>query len=270
MNSIITSISTTHSWLEDDEYDSLINIDKVSEEISDVSSNSSSSEQDSIVSTSISSLDNESDLSSLGNDTDNDDLNSTVSEPTEEEEVFHQSCHDPTVLLKKVHILLKRVRKLISFIHSSSVLHRYVTKEMKVYIENYNRTIPPNDPNAKKLKFKELTLDMKIWWSSTYVLLSRFLFYNSIISSLTYDFGKRMNLTPRQNRKLKKLTFIPFDWTILEILKTVLTPIYHSTKLLSTRKRPTLSCNKTIMMALTNFFTIDDNEPLTLQTLLIK
>ncbi|CAF4322260.1 unnamed protein product [Adineta steineri] len=111
---------------------------------------------------------------------------------------------------------------------------------------------------------------MKIRWSSTYVMLFRFIFYKSVLSSLTYDLTKRMNLTPRQNRKLKKLSFTSFDWTILETLQTVLDPFYHSTKALSTRKRPTLSCNKTIMFALTNFLTIDDNVPMTLETLLKK
>ncbi|CAF1477674.1 unnamed protein product, partial [Adineta steineri] len=269
INSVAESISFVYSSVEDNDYDSLINPDKVSEELSDDNGSNTSSQQDGTVTTSISSLYNESVLSSLENDSEN-DLNSTYSQTTEEEDFFNEACNDITVLLKKVHILLERVRKLIGFIHQSSVLNRYVIKEMKLKIENYNRTIPPNNLTKEKLKFKELTLDMKIRWSSPYVMLFRFIFYKSVLSSLTYDLTKRMNLTPRQNRKLKKLSFTSFDWTILETLQTVLDPFYHSTKALSTRKRPTLSCNKTIMFALANFLTIDDNVPMTLETLLKK
>ncbi|CAF1650266.1 unnamed protein product, partial [Adineta ricciae] len=266
-NSAPELTSFVYSSIDDDEHDLLINVDKVSEELSDDSASSTSSDQDGTVTTSISSSEDESVLSSSESETEN-DLHSTTSQVMDEEDFFYRASHDITFLLKKVHILLKRVRKLVGFIHRSSVLHRYVAKQMKLEIDNYNQNIASNDPSMKNMKFKELTLDMKVRWSSTYAMLSRFIFYKSVICSLTYDLTKRMNLTPRQNQKLKKLTFTSFEWRILETLQTILLPFYNSTMALSTRKRPTLSCNKTIMIALANFFTVDENEPTTLEILL--
>ncbi|CAF3979195.1 unnamed protein product, partial [Rotaria sp. Silwood1] len=115
-----------------------------------------------------------------------------------------------------------------------------------------------------------MTLDMKIRWSSTFAMLSRFLFYESVIISLTHDPSKRMNLTPRQYRKLKKLSFTSLDWAICRSLEAVLSPFNHSTKILSSRQRPNLSSNKAIMVALTNFLTTSDDDLLTLEVLFKK
>ncbi|CAF4987944.1 unnamed protein product, partial [Rotaria sp. Silwood1] len=278
-NSNATSVTYTDSLLEDNDYDSTIDVDKVSDEVSDDNASNISSEHNdldkssSTASTTISSLDNGSELSSLENDTSDDDINAPLlpSIIEEEEDKFlYQSYLDPTILLTKVHFILKRIRNLVTFIHRSSVLHRYVTKEIKLKIEKYNRTIAINDPTKKKIKFKEMTLDMKIRWSSTFAMLSRFLFYESVIISLTHDPSKRMNLTPRQYRKLKKLSFTSLDWAICRSLEAVLSPFNHSTKILSSRQRPNLSSNKAIMVALTNFLTTSDDDLLTLEVLFKK
>ncbi|CAF4085958.1 unnamed protein product [Rotaria magnacalcarata] len=53
-------------------------------------------------------------------------------------------------------------------------------------------------------------------------------------------------------------------------LENVLEPFNHSTKILSTRHRPTLSICQSVIDALTNFLTVADDTPLTLQDLLKK
>ncbi|CAF4237542.1 unnamed protein product, partial [Rotaria magnacalcarata] len=53
-------------------------------------------------------------------------------------------------------------------------------------------------------------------------------------------------------------------------LENVLEPFNHSTKILSTRHRPTLSICQSVIDALTNFLTLADDTPLTLQDLLKK
>ncbi|CAF3964069.1 unnamed protein product, partial [Rotaria sp. Silwood1] len=111
-NSNATSVTYTDSLLEDNDYDSTIDVDKVSDEVSDDNASNISSEHNdldkssSTASTTISSLDNGSELSSLENDTSDDDINAPLlpSIIEEEEDKFlDQSYLDPTILLTKVH-----------------------------------------------------------------------------------------------------------------------------------------------------------------------
>jgi len=214
-----------------------------------------------------SSSNDESDLSSLEDSTDDDDLNSQLlTVITEGEEFLNEAFAQPTVLLTKVHILLKRLRKLVAMIRKSSVLNRYIIQEIKSKLENSNRRT--DDENEKPIKYKKLTLDMRIRCGSTFVMISGFLLYSSIINSLTHDPSKVINLKPRQCQKLKKLSFISLDWSILKALENVLAPFNHSINILSTRHRPTLSISQSIVRALTSFLTITEDAPLTLENLL--
>ncbi|CAF3116782.1 unnamed protein product, partial [Rotaria sp. Silwood2] len=81
-------------------------------------------------------------------------------------------------------------------------------------------------------------------------MISRFVLFSPIITSLTHNPSKEINLKPRQYRKLKKLSFTSLDWSILTALENVLEPFNHSTKMFSSRRRPTLSINQSFIHAL--------------------
>jgi len=185
---------------------------------------------------------------------------------TQEEEFLSQSFVDPEVLLSKIHTLLKRVRKFVRMIHNSSNLNQYFRGEIKAKIASLNART--KDQNKKKYRFKELTLDMRIRWNSTYVMISRILFCSSIITSLTHDPSKKITSNARQRLKLKNLSFTSLDWSLLKALEYVLEPFQRCTKLLSTRTRPTLSITPSIVHVLTNFLKIPEDAPLTLENLL--
>jgi hypothetical protein len=275
---IVTSVIWPAFSTDDDDYHFTVDEDKVSDGITDDNASDITNEHsdfdnisDNASTTSLSSSSSSNELhSSTSEDGVQDsDLNlSLLVTLTEEEEFLNQAFNDPTILLSKVHILLKRVRKLVGMIHITSNLDRYVVSEMKLKLENLNRRIE-NEHN-KPVKYKQLTLDINIRWSSTFIMISRFLFYNSIIISLTHDPYQKIKLRPKQYQKLKKLSFTSLDWSILKALENVLAPFSHSTKLLSTRERPTLSISQSIKHGVTSFLTISENAPVTLENLLKK
>ena len=185
----------------------------------------------------------------------------------EEEDFLNEAFGDPTILLYKIHSILTRIRKLVMMIYRSSILNRYVTKEMKQRIQYLNRQI--KDP-TNYIKFQRLIIDMKIRWNSTYIMITRFLFYSSIITSLTHDPSKKIKLQSFQYRKLKQLSFSSLDWLLLKALELVLKTFNDSTKILSTRTRPTMSMCQSIIHALNNFLSKANDTPLTLESLLKK
>ncbi|CAF4645497.1 unnamed protein product, partial [Rotaria socialis] len=271
-----TATALPDSFTEDDDDDFTINDDQVLDEVSDdnKSDNMSegsdidkSSDNTSITTSSLS--DNESNWSSPENNTDNDELNEPLSSTiTEEEEFLSRSFAEPSILLIKVNVILKRVRRLVAMIRNTSGLNRYVIKEIKLLLENINRQREAQ--NKKKINFKHFTLDMKIRWNSSFIMISRFVLFSPIITSLTHNPSKEINLKPHQYRKLKKLSFTSLDWSILTALENVLEPFNHSTKIFSSRRRPTLSINQSFIHALRNFLTLADDAPLTIENLLKK
>lgn len=131
-------------------------------------------------------------------------------------------------------------------IRNTSALHRYVVKQIKLKSQIMNRELEAE--NKKKLHYKDLTLDMKIRWSSSYVMISRFVFFNSIITSLTYNPPEEIKLKTRQCKKLKKLSFTSLDWGVLKALENILAPFHTSTKILSSRRRPTMSICQSVIL----------------------
>ena len=111
---------------------------------------------------------NEFNSSSSENDDYNEDLNVLLTSTiTEEDKFINESYAEPSIVLFKVHFLLRRVRKLIKMIRNISTLHRYVVKQIKLFLENLNRQREAE--KKEKIKFKEFTLDMKIRWCSSFV-----------------------------------------------------------------------------------------------------
>ena len=276
--SMVTPTISSDSSSDDDDYDLAIDGDKISDEMIDDGEESGTNEPSDVdnlsantsltASSLLSSPSDElpSSLAKNGLDTNNNNINTSHLLTINEEEFVNESFNDPTILLSKVHVLLKSIRKFISMTHNISSLNRYFTEEIKLLIENFNRQ--PENKKNKQTKFKELTLDIRIRWSSTFVMISRFLFCSPIITSLTHDPYNKIKLKYEQYRRLKKLSFTSLDWSILKALKNALAPFNHSTKLLSTRSRPTLSITQSIMCALTNFLTVSDDATITLENLL--
>lgn len=230
---------------------------------SDNLSNDTSSTIESFVS------DSQSNCSSLENIINFEDSNAQLGLTiTEEEQLIDQAVTEPSILLVRVHVILKQVRKLVRMIRNISSLNRYVTKQIKLKLENLNRQLLAQ--NKPKINYKEFTLDFKIRWNSSFVMISRFIFYSSIITSITNNPPDDLKLKQNQYRKIKQLSFTSLDWSILKVLENVLEPFNHSTKILSNRRRPTLSISQSVINALTNFLTVADETPLTLHDLLKK
>ena len=206
-----TTAMITGSSTEEDDYDIIVNDDEVSDELSadngddliNECSDGDNSSND--ISTTISSLssDHDSNWSALEDDVVSDDLNELLSSTIiEEDEFLNKSFAELSVLLFKVHVLLKRIRKLVAMIRNVNALHRFVIKQIKLKLENLNRELEAQ--NKDKINYKELTLDTKIRWNSSFVMISRFLFYSSIITLLTHNLPEEINLKSHQRSKLKK------------------------------------------------------------------
>lgn len=142
-------------------------------------------------------------------------------------------------LKNKVYALLKRTRKLISFIRKSSILTTFVREEARRKEIELNALNISN--NEEKIQLNELINDFYVRWSSTYLMISRLISMQQIVNDITYTPQARIGLTYRQIRKLKSLTNTHLDWEILQNLADVLAPFHLATRCLSTRKYPTLA-----------------------------
>ncbi|CAF1428026.1 unnamed protein product, partial [Rotaria sordida] len=244
------STSDFDDYSSDDDHRLIMDDNDILDTISNYSdsSNSSKGENSSKDSTTSSSSTDESELSSFENSIDEDYATSLSSLFTEEEQVIKEACTDITTLLLKIHILLKRIRKLVSMIHKCSTLNRYVDKQIKLKEENAKKQ---SSEEQKNNRLKKFTLDMKIRWNSTFIMLSRFVYYSSIINSLTHDPTSIIGIKLYQCRTLRKLSFSSIDWTILKSIEHVLSPFNDGTIALSNRHRP-------------------NNAPLTLENILKK
>ncbi|CAF1303921.1 unnamed protein product [Rotaria sp. Silwood1] len=283
-----TTVPSMDSSTEDDDYDFNIDDDAVWDQVSDddnknyiineggdvdnknyiINESSDVDNSSDNISTTSSLSDGVSNWSSSENDDYYDDLNTPLSSTIIQEEFINTSYAQPSILLSHVHMLLQRVRKLVTMIRNISALNRYVVKQIKLFLENLNRQRAAE--NKKKIRYKEFTLDMKIRWNSSFVMISRFVFFNSIITSLTYNPSEQINLKQSQYRKLKKLSFTSLDWSILKVLENILAPFNNSTTVLSCRRRPTLSICKPVIRGLINFLKVADDAPHTLENLLKK
>ncbi|CAM4794435.1 unnamed protein product [Rotaria magnacalcarata] len=257
-NDFLTDSDISDQASEQNETDSLIDDDASSNSSNDTPSTTSSFISDA-----------QSNCSSLENIVELEDSNAQLGLSINEEEyLISQAFTEPSIILLRIHIILKRIRKIVRMIRNVSSLNRYVTKQIKLKLEDLNRQLLAQ--NKPKINYKEFTLDFKIRWNSSFLMISRFIFFSSIITSITHNPSDDIKLKQSQCRKLKKLSFTSLDWSILKALENVLEPFNHSTKILSTRHRPTLSICQSVIDALTNFLTVADDTPLTLQDLLKK
>jgi hypothetical protein len=261
----------------DDDYRLDSDDNEISDEISNYSGGSTAIEdennsdsQTTIYTSSSDDDDDESNLSSFDINDDNDEVNSSYVTFKEEEELIQKAYEDSTILSSKIHILLKRTRKLISMILNTSALNRYVNKEIKLKLKEEKANKQLGEENKNDNQHKGLIKDMKIRWNSTYVMLNRVVKYSSIINCLTHDPPAKIGLKSGQCRTLRKLSFSSLDWTILKAVEHVLSPFDHATKTLSIRSKPTLSFIPSVLYVLMNFLEASDGSSLSLENLLKK
>ena len=208
------------------------------------------------MSTTSSTSDKELNSSSSENDDYNEDLGMSLPSTITEDQFSNESYAEPSILLFKVHFILQSIRKLIKMIRNFSTLHRYAVKQIKLFLGNLNHQ---REAKNKKIKFKEFTLDMRIRWCSSFVMILCFVLFSSIVSSLTSNLSEKMNLKRNQYRELEKLSFSSLDWSILKALENILAPLNDSTEVLSYRRRPSLSIGKSVICGLRNSLKVTDN-----------
>ena len=149
----------------------------------------------------------------------------------------------------------------------SSVLNRHVDAQMKLKHQfNYSETLEQN----KNIKHKGFILDVRTRWGSSYEMLSRFLYYSTIINSLTHDPTTILGVTSAQCRTLQKLSFSSTDWAILKSVVHILSRFHQGTKILSIHNQSTLSISHSVVHAITKFLTIADDAQPTFENILKK
>ena len=170
------------------------------------------------------------------------------------EQIIAEIVSDPISLKLTMYNVLQRVRKLIKFIRKSYPLDNYVRQQIQLKKIEIIRHIEGQKP--KIIKLKDIIMDFKIRWNTTYLMLERFIAISAIITDITLSPSIQIGLKKRQYEKLRKSSFSRFDWLCLTALKNVLFPFYIATTLLSGSKYPTLSLSYPVLLALKTFLTI--------------
>jgi hypothetical protein len=250
------STSTTSDNDSDQEHDEirLIDAGQVSDECIEEDSDDSDDEEDD---TPAPINQDESDSSCESSSSEEDDHDSIVSQENEEleeeERELQMLLSNPEDLKKKIHDLLKRTRKLISTIHKSSILTSFVRHEAQR--KQMELAALMNSNNKEKIKLNDLVKDFHVRWSSTFLMLTRFLTFKQIIDDITYTPHVQAGLDKKQIKKLKSFANTYMDWEMLRSLCNVLAPFYWATRCLSGRKYTTLALSYWITQNLRLFLT---------------
>lgn len=161
-------------------------------------------------------------------------------------------------LQEKILVLLKRVRRLIKMIQKSRALTSFVRNEANR--QQINVETMDGEENGK---INDLIKDFHVRWSSTYLMLVRFITARKIVNEMTHSLPNRNRLTIRNLQKLKALSFTHLDWELLQALANILAPFHLATVCLSGRQYPTLSLSYWIEKNLRTYLSIDaPNMPL--------
>ncbi|CAF1623460.1 unnamed protein product [Didymodactylos carnosus] len=157
----------------------------------------------------------------------------------DDEDLFNEcDPNDPWVVLtegseyndeseqKVIGETLVKVRKLIATIKTSTVLSEYIN------------TLKEKD-TFKALRNKSLISDCPTRWNSTSYMINSVLKHKLDLQ----EFAKtcyELNLPSNQRRKLYELEISENEYTILEILSSILTPFHLTTQLMSKQKDPSM------------------------------
>jgi hypothetical protein len=169
----------------------------------------------------------------------------------DENEIEYTLQSDPKEFIFK---LLHRTRALITTIHRSSNLDKYVRDQIHLKQQDSNKRAEEDDTYERVL-YNELVIDFRIRWSSTFRMLNRFIILSSILNDVTCTPKNINGVESQQVLKLSKLAFSHDDWNWLSALKFVLERFEQSTRLLSGRTYQTLALGKMITDGLKHFLT---------------
>ncbi|CAF3062539.1 unnamed protein product [Rotaria sp. Silwood2] len=151
---------------------------------------------------------------------------------------------DPT--LQKIRLLIKQVRRLVNLVRKSSNLHEYVQQQKK----------------EKKLPGDGLILDCIIRWNSCYLMLNRFVDYQTVIESMTILHRNVIgNLSFSVVQHLKQMIFTEDDWDHLISVRNVLCKLYDACRWLSGKHYQTLSVVYVIKRGLSHVLTQSSSSP---------
>jgi hypothetical protein len=167
--------------------------------------------------------------------------------------------------------LLQRTRKLITTVHRSSNLDKYVRDQINLKQHESNKRA--KEDNAEPVIYNELVKDFRIRWSSTFKMLARFNVLSSILNDVTFSSRTIDGVESRLVLKLSKLTFSHDDSDWLSALEFVLKRFEESTRLLSGRSYRTLALDRMVINGLKYFLSHHkSDEPMInhLKTLLLE
>ncbi|CAF4960902.1 unnamed protein product, partial [Rotaria sp. Silwood1] len=208
---------------------------------------------------------NETDTSSSSNTSSEEEeeyLTSSQQEKQSEEpqQELEKLLSNPEELKNKINLLLKKLRKLISMIHKSSILTSFIRNEIQRKQIDLDAINNSNDQN--NIKINELVKDFYVRWNSTYLMLIRVIAIQQIINDITYTPQARIGLTFKQIKKLKSLTNSHLDWELLQGLANVLAPFSLATSCLSGSKYVTLSLSYWVQKNLYTYLSTATINPL--------
>ncbi|CAM4850100.1 unnamed protein product [Rotaria magnacalcarata] len=137
--------------------------------------------------------------------------------------------------------LVKRIRSCIGNIRAARVVNDYV-----------KRRAQSSDPPIKAT----LITDFEIRWNTTFVMVSRFKDYRSIINDINSRPYKITHLTSTQKLKIgsKEFEFTNNDWSRINDLHEALEPFVKSTNIISAKSYPTLAAAYSDQYALRFFY----------------
>ena len=171
---------------------------------------------------------------------DEDDDSETELDSTDESATTKDDKDLPDFLLKCYNILA-RIRSTVKFIRNNSLIHNYV----RVQRSTASNNVSPSD--------KEVVLDLRIRWNSSYRMLNRFLCHKDIIKTIVSSPEKIDGITKEQMAKLKTFVFAHDEWDLVNHLHRILEPFVIATRVLSGRRYPTIGLSMLVCRNLSSF-----------------
>lgn len=144
-------------------------------------------------------------------------------------------------VLTKCHNILAKIRSTVKFIRNNSLVHNYVRIQRSIIGSNISSSE------------KEMVLDLRIRWNSSYRMLDRLLSHKDIIKNIVSSPEKVDGITKDQMSKLKTFVFTHEEWDLVYHLHQVLEPFLVATKVLSGRQYPTIGLSMLVCRNLASF-----------------
>lgn len=171
---------------------------------------------------------------------DDDDDSESESDSTNEPAATTNDKDLPDFLLKCYNILA-RIRSTVKFVRNNSLVQNYVRAQ---------RSIAPNSISPSE---KEVVLDLRIRWNSSYRMLDRFLSHKDIIKTIVSSPEKIDGISKEQTTKLKTFVFTHDEWDLVYHLHQILEPFVIATTVLSGRRYPTIGLSMLVCRNLASF-----------------